>query len=223
MRPSCWSDLHYAANLDYYAQVEEVCRIPQLLHVIWVGRDKRPSYVDDNIEKWRSLMPHWTVRVWTNEDIGDACIPLEIQSKIRECTQGAQMADIMRYFAVYHYGGIYMDADMSPKRSLDPIIYDLNGADLLVCHERDLTWNYVANAFIAATREHPVLKRACEMMHKALINRPQVHLDTGPQKFGQAISEDLHHPKKYAVLEMQYFFGDDSKQFAKHEYANTWS
>lgn len=35
---------------------------------------------------------------------------------------GVEKADIMRYFILYHYGGIYADLDMEAVRPIEPLL-----------------------------------------------------------------------------------------------------
>jgi mannosyltransferase OCH1-like enzyme len=100
--------------------------IPNLLHMIWVGEKEAPDYVGKHYDQWKTLMPEWTVRLWTNADLPEGEFPAAILPRIAEAKKGAQKADIMRYFIVYKYGGVYMDADVVPHRSLDPVV---------LCHE----------------------------------------------------------------------------------------
>ncbi len=45
--------------------------IPKKLHMIWVGNDLAPEYVQKFFLKWKELMPEWECKLWTNNDLLD--------------------------------------------------------------------------------------------------------------------------------------------------------
>lgn len=88
--------------------------IPKKLHLIWVGDMVRPDYVAAHVSLWTALMPEWDIRLWTNADVS------RFPDIVQKCTKGAQQADIMRLFILYKEGGVYVDTDIVPHRSLSP-------------------------------------------------------------------------------------------------------
>lgn len=67
------------------------------------------------------------------------------------CTNGAQIAGLVRLEALWHHGGIYVDSDMVPYRSFGP---------LLVC-EAFAAWEdakVVPDAVIGARAGHPAIR-----------------------------------------------------------------
>ena len=207
--------------------------IPPLLHMIWVGDRPAPTYAIDALEKWKHLMPEWTVRMWGNDDITEEHFPISIIHKIHAATKGAQKADIMRYFIIEKYGGVYVDSDIIPHKSLEPIRH--LGTRLVVCHDLPITWNYISIGFFAAAPHHPVFMNACCLCHSATINTGDLHMHTGPRLFGQAIANVLTMPA--VLLEAQFFYRnkvgdlqpnstrctvDFEERFGTHWYAKEW-
>jgi mannosyltransferase OCH1-like enzyme len=208
--------------------------IPRLLHLIWVGDALQPAYVDLHLNEWRQLMPDWTVRLWTNADITENNFDLPYLNLINSAEKGAQKADIMRYLIVFKYGGVYMDTDIKPHRSLDPLV--TLGRSFIICHDIYITWAYVACAFFAAPAEHPILEYAARLCLSATLNTNDVHLQTGPRIFGEAIAmADYLEP--CVLLHHQYLYrniigdqGVDGKpitentlqRFGNHFYAHDW-
>ena len=120
--------------------------IPNILHLIWVGQSPQPESLAVYISKWKELMPHWNVRLWTNADLTEDEVRLDVLAKIKLAERGVQQADILRYYIVEKYGGIYMDADVEPVKSLDPLLYL---SDLVFCHDNDVSWEYISIGFFA--------------------------------------------------------------------------
>lgn len=199
---------------------ERKSNIPKLLHLIWVGDKPIPDDVSANISKWREVMPDWTLRIWRNDDINEDEFPYDILMKIRLSKKFAQKADIMRYHIIEKYGGIYLDTDNVPHRSLNDIL-EL-GSDIILWHDNVVTWEYISISFIAAVPHHPIMKIACKLCITVEINTNDIHLKTGPHLLGRAVSiagnNDcliLNHP----------FFDKNSvfpEKFASHTYAASW-
>jgi len=179
-----------------------------------VGDAPMPSYLIEGLETWRSLMPTWKIRLWTNDNISE--FPLDLVNKAEK---GAQKADILRYMIVEKYGGVYVDADIIPHRSLEPI---LALGEAVVCHDNDLTWNYIINAFFAAVPHHPMMKKACELCLTAELNTPDIQLKTGPRLLAEAIHQA--DTENVVLLPMKFFYRNESYdgRLGCHLFAKQW-
>jgi len=196
--------------------------IPRVLHIVWIGRSAQPESLAGYVSKWKELMPHWTVRLWTNEDLNENEVRPEVLAKINEAEKGTQKADILKYYIVEKYGGVYVDADVEPVKCLDPLLYM---SDLVICHDNEVTWAYIAVGFFAASPNHPVLSKAVELCLNAELNTDAPHLTTGPHVFGIAVS--ITPPlKKYTLLPLDAFYWVDGgitpNRFGTHLYARSW-
>jgi mannosyltransferase OCH1-like enzyme len=206
--------------------------IPRILHMIWVGDAARPAYVDQYIQQWKTLMPTWQIRLWTNTDISEDEFPATIVAKLNACEKGAQKADIMRYFIIHKYGGVYLDTDVIPYRSLDPLIEW--GKPVILCHDLPLTWQYISVGFFAAIPSAPLFEYACRLCETATINTPDVHMHTGPRLLGEAV---WNTKEPMQLLHCYYFYRnqvgqeqlngsivthDFTGRFGSHFYAKMW-
>lgn len=225
-----------ADHLQYLTDSEILgVGIPRLFHMVWVGPNPMPEFAVRNFERWKQLMPSWTFRLWTNNDIHNAEFPDDILVRIHESNTGVQKCDIMKYFIVEKYGGVYMDADVTPAASLEPII-QLN-KKLVLCHDIDVTWGYMAVGFFAAVPHHPVLQRACKDLYVAPLNTGEPHFHTGPGVMGRAFWNTPPTGEKYALLPYKFFYYNTDRpadenfpgskefpgKFGTHEYARMWS
>jgi mannosyltransferase OCH1-like enzyme len=220
---------------DTYDFPEKPPIIPALLHMIWVGPNEAPKYVNEYCETWRILMPTWQIRLWTNADLTAAEFPVNLLAKINAATSGAQKADLMRYYIIYRHGGVYLDTDVIPHRSLEPI---RGLGPLVLCHDMPLSWAYISIGFFAAVPYHPVLDYACRLCLSAPLNTSDIHMQTGPRILGEAV---LRTPpptgEKYQALHCYFFYRnmvgqqklngysvttDFDARFACHFYAKMW-
>ena len=74
-----------------------------------------------------------------------------------------QKADSLRYFALYHYGGVFLDLDLSCRRSLGPLRQFATTAI-------SATPAGVSNGFMMASARHPFFKQLIHALPRYNIN-----------------------------------------------------
>ncbi len=95
--------------------------IPKVIHYCWFGRGQKPELALKCIESWKSLLPDYEIKEW-NEGNFD----LDLYPYAREAYDNRKFAfvtDVVRLYALYHEGGIYMDTDVEVLKPLDPFLY----------------------------------------------------------------------------------------------------
>lgn len=197
-------------------------KIPNILHLIWVGSNSVPNNVTDRVNKWKELMPTWIIRVWTDNDINSSTFPEAFVEKINQANTPAQKADIMRYYIIFKFGGFYVDTDVIPHKSLECLRY--LGHDVILYHDNDLTWDYIINCFFGAAPNHPVFETACKMILDAELNTTDIHFKTGPYLLGRAVSNTPPTNGRYGLLNHTFFNHREvfDGKFGTHLYAKSW-
>ena len=97
--------------------------IPKIIHYCWFGGKEKPEIVRKCIATWKEHMPDWEFKEWneSNFDINYN----EYTKKSYEEKKYAFTSDIARLWALYNYGGIYMDTDVKVFQPLDKFLkYD---------------------------------------------------------------------------------------------------
>jgi len=221
--PGTWMhDYIHMLTHESLQTVDAVIDIPRILHVIWVGGDNSiPTFLEAHMLRWRELMPDWQVNLWGEDEITDDHFPEEALQRIRACNKGAQKADIMRYYILERYGGVYVDADVIPHRNLDEVLK----GPIVLCHDLDITWQYINIAFMAAVPHHPVIQRACELLLQCTINTGDVHMQTGPRVLGMAVSQTPPaEGTQYNFLPAEYFYRNEwfDRRFGLHLFSKMW-
>ena len=93
-----------------------VSSIPRNIFMYWAqGLDEAPELVRRCVKSWEEMNPGWTVRVVTEEDIGDLVSMDDIPSDLAF----AAYADILRLRLLRKYGGVWADATLFCERPLD--------------------------------------------------------------------------------------------------------
>jgi len=82
--------------------------IPKIIHQLWIGPRPMPSKFMDT---WRDKHPDYEYIRWTEAEIARRGIQFECQREIDRMSEINGKADIIRWEILYHYGGIFLDAD----------------------------------------------------------------------------------------------------------------
>lgn len=98
--------------------------IPKIIHYCWFGGNPLPKSARKCIDSWKKYCSDYRIVEW-NEDNFD----LDLYPFARgayDSKKYAFVTDIVRLYAIYHSGGIYMDTDVELVKPLDAFL-DCNG------------------------------------------------------------------------------------------------
>ena len=104
--------------------------IPKIIHYCWFGGNPLPDEVKKYMETWKKYCPDYEIKEW-NEDNFD----LNAYPYVREAYDHRKFAfvtDVVRLYALYTEGGIYMDTDVGILSKSIPQLL-LNGSSLFMC------------------------------------------------------------------------------------------
>jgi len=97
--------------------MEDVEKIPRIVHYCWFGRGTKPKILQRCIASWIKYLPDYEFREW-NEDNFD----INQNQYVKEAYEARKFAfvsDYVRLHALYEVGGIYMDTDVEVIQPLD--------------------------------------------------------------------------------------------------------
>ncbi len=94
--------------------------IPKIIHLCWVGGGKYPVEIRECIESWQHFLPDYEIKLWDRKAVED--IGCAFANEAMEAGKWAFAADAVRFYAVWKYGGIYMDSDILVLRRFDEYI-----------------------------------------------------------------------------------------------------
>jgi len=91
--------------------------IPKVIHYCWFGTKSLPLLEKNCIESWKKRLPDYELKLW-NESSFDINSVLYVKQAY-ECKKFAFVSDYVRMYALYNYGGIYLDTDVEILQPLD--------------------------------------------------------------------------------------------------------
>ena len=96
--------------------------IPKIIHYCWFGGKEKPELAKRCIKSWKKYCPDYEMREWNEESFDMAKAPIYVQEAFQE-KKWAFITDYVRLWAMYHFGGIYMDTDVEVVCALDPFLH----------------------------------------------------------------------------------------------------
>lgn len=95
--------------------------IPKVIHYVWLGKGEKNERIKHCIDSWKKYLPDYEIKEW-NEDNFDINSN-EFVKKAYENKKYAFASDVVRLYALYNEGGIYMDTDVEVYKSLDEFLH----------------------------------------------------------------------------------------------------
>ncbi len=128
--------------------------IPKTIHYCWFGNNPKPKLAKKCIKSWKKHCAGYKIIEWneSNFDITSN----EYVKEAYEAKKWAFVTDYVRLWALYHYGGVYMDTDVQVLKPLDPFLEKEKGFSGFESETA------IPTGIMAAEKEHVVIKQWLE-------------------------------------------------------------
>ena len=91
--------------------------IPKIIHYCWLSGEPVPASLQTYIDGWKTFFPDYQFMLWTKDSFDIDGVPFVKQAcSVRKW---AFAADYIRLYALYTYGGIYLDSDVEIVKPFD--------------------------------------------------------------------------------------------------------
>lgn len=197
--------------------------IPKTIHYCWFGQKEKPEEFNKFLRTWKTFLPDYEIKEW-NENNFD----------VRYCNYSreayltrnfAHVSDVCRVYALYNYGGIYLDTDVEVMSSFNPYL----GLNAFVSLEPPL----VGTAVMASEAGSSWLKKFLKYYEtKHFINIWGHTVRTPNTKIlSRRILPDLAPTEWPTIFPKEFFCGDEDKDgkhiatentVAVHHFAGSW-
>jgi len=103
--------------------------IPKIIHYCWLSGEKYPDLVLECMNCWKQILPDYEFCLWDGKrfDIDSSVWVKEAVA----CGMYAFASDYIRLYALFNYGGIYLDCDVEVIKRFD----DLLALPYFICKE----------------------------------------------------------------------------------------
>lgn len=130
--------------------------IPKIIHYCWLSGDPVPQNLQDYMATWKAKLPDYEFILWDRNrfDLHSS----EWVRQAFEARKYAFAADYIRLYAVYHYGGIYMDMDIEVVKPFDELL----DSPYFFGYEKE---DGIEAGIFGAEKHHPLLKQCLDYYH----------------------------------------------------------
>lgn len=137
--------------------------IPKLIHYSWFSGEPYPEHLRRCMDTWQKVLPDYTFMLWDAKKLAE-CNNTFANEAVR-VKKWAFAADFVRLYAVYHYGGIWLDTDVEMFKPFDPFLSDgmFIGREYYVHIDRSgHEYTMLTSHCFGAEKEHPFVKECLE-------------------------------------------------------------
>lgn len=94
--------------------------VPKIIHLTWFSNDPYPVEIKRCLDTWKRVLPDYEIRLW---DMAAArAIGIPFIDEALDARRWAFASDVVRFYAVWKEGGVYMDSDIYLFRRFDEFI-----------------------------------------------------------------------------------------------------
>ena len=209
--------------------------IPKIIHLCWLSGDPYPFEIQKCIDSWKQHLSDYEIWLWDTKrfDVNSTTWTQQAFEKKKY----AFAADFIRLYALYNYGGIYLDSDILVYKSFNDL---LNLPYFIGCDQI----NAFEAAVIGAEKNCKWIKDILDSFKKQNFIKDDGTLDVLPLpcRFHHVLVDQgytfqkLHHIQRYPIEKKHlYVFDKDffnsrnavkvkqtPKSFCAHNYAGSW-
>ncbi len=93
--------------------------IPKIIHYCWFGKQPFSPTIELCLKSWKQYCPDYEIMRWDENNMPPNVPWIKAAYRNRKF---AFVADYVRFYALYNYGGIYLDTDMLLMGNLDQLL-----------------------------------------------------------------------------------------------------
>ena len=125
--------------------------IPKIIHYCWLSNDTVPESLKACMDTWKEKLPEYQFILWNFDRFEKSSS--KWVSEAFDNKKYAFAADYIRLYALYHFGGIYMDMDIQVIKSFN----DLLEQNLMLAYEDEECFGIEAGCF-GSEKGNPIIK-----------------------------------------------------------------
>lgn len=132
--------------------------IPKIIHIVWVGDKEQPTQW---INTWKEKHPNWEIIIWDNKRVREyEFINRKHIDSYFERGIFRGVADLVRYEAVYNFGGVAIPADSKCVNPIDDLI-----SEPFICYENEAHYGGRLCPLFAAEKGNSFLKKVIDGLY----------------------------------------------------------
>lgn len=175
--------------------------IPKIIHYCWLSNDPFPESIKYCINSWKKILPDYELMLWNFNRF-----PKGKSKWVDEAFAAkkyAFAADYIRLYALYNFGGIYLDSDVEVVRPFDSLLH------LPYFIGKESTPSGIEAATLGFEKGHPLLKKILDRYEGRSFYKEDGSIDNQPLPY--IIRENIEDTYNYHSIESLDDFKLDDK------------
>lgn len=206
--------------------------IPKIIHYCWFGGNPIPKSAKKCIESWIKNCPDYEIIEWNESNFDFDLYPYAKEAALAK--KWAFVTDVVRLYALYNYGGIYMDSDVEVLQPLDKIL-----KYKAVSGFQDN--NHVPTGMMASEKGHAFIKELLDEYNDLHFIKQDgsydvttncVRITNACLKHGLKLNNELQEIEGFTFFPLDYFCAKDAitgkvtitkNTLTIHHFAGSWT
>ncbi len=197
---------------------KEPGEIPKIIHFCWLSGDKIPNDYQKFVEEWKTKLSDYQFIFWTTANFDITKIAWTKQAY--ELKRYAFVADYIRLWAVYNYGGFYLDMDVEVIKNFN----DLLNHNQVFAFE-NFKKNSIEAGVFGAAKQNQFVKNCMSWYEKQETYYPRI----APEIWYQVYRKNNF---TFEILDWKYFTAKnvatgqielDESSYTIHHFNSNWS
>ena len=135
--------------------------IPKLIHYSWFSGEPFPKHIEELMKTWKKVLPDYEFMLWDAKKLAE--VNNTFANEAVSVGKWAFAADFIRLYAVYTYGGIWLDTDVEMFKSFNPYLkHKMFIGREWYTHNYSPQVCYLTSHCFGAEKGHPFLKDCLE-------------------------------------------------------------
>lgn len=201
--------------------------IPSIIHYCWMSNDPWDDKTNMCFNSWKKFIPTFEYKLWNSKTLPLEVLNIPSVQNALKAKKWAFVADYVRIWALYNYGGLYMDLDVELIKSPS----DLFNNQIIFGLEKD----QIGAHFIASTPKNEFIGYVLEKLKdkKNFMPLPQYISECYVDFFNRKITAGVFnevtiYPNDYFN---PFFWNKESQEgklnithntYCVHWYAGSW-
>ena len=176
--------------------------IPKIIHQLWIGTKPRPTIM---MNTWKKKNPDFEYIAWSEKELEKRNFKLQCTKQIENIKEMCGKADIIRWEILYHYGGVFLDADSICIEPLDNHLMEKKS--FCAYENEECRGNLVAVGTMAFPKNHPLCLAAIKWIldenNFQSIKTKRAWITTGPTLLTKLLETSKY--KDVTIFPSYYF------------------
>lgn len=151
--------------------------IPKIIHYCWLSGEKYPESLRRCLDTWHKHFPEYELRLWDIRSFDFNSVPFTRDALAAR--KWAFVSDYIRLYALYHFGGIYLDMDVVAFGKIDSLLENrfFSGLEM---RDKEHTEIFLEAAIMGAEKGHPFIGQALDLYSRRQFYKADGEMDLTP-------------------------------------------